>query len=171
MKRSAPRWIVFENESSNRWLKWIGFLSIGSFFSFFLVLLFPRLRERTLAVEWMECLDSWPLCGGEIIDSIEDWVAQSQIIHRWFVGAMLFVFISASYLVKNEDRVLRNWVWSSTALFSANTLIGATYVLSWDVEEGFFEYLSLVHLMLASITFLTIATAWLGCVTARREGY
>ena len=115
--------------------------------------------------------DSWPLCGGKIIDSIEDWVAQSQMIHRWFVGTMLFVFISASYLVKNEDRVLRNWVWSSTALFSANTLIGATYVLSWDMEEGFFEYLSLVHLMLASITFLTIATAWLGCVTARKEGY
>ena len=168
---SAPRWIVFENESSSRWLKWIGFLSIGSFFSIFSGTFVSTTPGANFGCGVDGMPDSWPLCGGKIVDSIEDWVAQSQMIHRWFVGTMLFVFISVSYLVKNEDRVLRNWVWSSTALFSANTLIGATYVLSWDMEEGFFEYLSLVHLMLASITFLTIATAWLGCVTARKEGY
>ncbi len=113
--------------------------------------------------------DSWPLCNGKIIDSVEDVVAQSQIIHRWFVGLMLIALIFASYSISNEqsgNNVLRNWIWGSTFFFFVNTSIGAIYVLSWDLEEGFFEFLSLVHLMMASLTFVTMAISWIGCSIA-----
>ena len=113
--------------------------------------------------------DSWPLCGGKIVDSVDDVVAQSQIIHRWFVGLMLIALIASSYSISKEhlgNNVLRNWILASTFLFFANTSIGAIYVLSWDLEEGFFEFLSLVHLMMASLTFVTMAISWIGCSIA-----
>ena len=81
---------------------------------------------------------------------------------------------SASYLIWKEagedsDSILRNWIWGSTGLFVTNASIGAIYVISWNMEEGFFELLSLVHLMLASLTFLAMATTWIGCVIATEE--
>ena len=108
------------------------------------------------------------------MDSVEDIVLQSQIIHRWLVGVMLVAMGSASYLIWKEsdgssDRILRNWIWGSTLLSFSNASIGAIYVISWDMEEGFFELLSLVHLMLASLTFLAMATAWIGCAIATEE--
>jgi len=48
-------------------------------------------------------------------------------------------------------------------------LIGALYVLSWDMSDGFEEWLSLVHLLLASLSFLTLSTAYVGSTTAREE--
>ena len=50
-----------------------------------------------------------------------------------------------------------------------NIGIGASYILSWDMTDGYLEYLSLVHLMLASLTFLVLATAWLGSTIALNE--
>ena len=88
---------------------------------------------------------------------------------------MLIAMISSSYLIWNESKadsdqvILRNWIWFSTGLFVTNASIGAIYVISWDMEEGFFELLSLVHLMLASLTFLAMATAWIGCVISKDE--
>ena len=70
---------------------------------------------------------------------------------------------------EGSAHILRNWIFASTGLFVANASIGAIYVISWDMEEGFFELLSLVHLMLASLTFLEMATAWIGCVIATEE--
>jgi len=56
---------------------------------------------------------------------------------------------------------LRNWVWASTATYFANGLLGASYVISWD-SGSFSEYLSLAHLMVATVSFTVLATAWLG---------
>ena len=108
------------------------------------------------------------------MDSVEDIVLQSQMIHRWLVGVMLIAMSSASYLIWKESEedaghTLRNWIWASTGLFVTNASIGAIYVISWDMEEGFFELLSLVHLMLASLTFLAMATAWIGCAITAEE--
>ena len=55
---------------------------------------------------------------------------------------------------------LRNWVWASTATYFANGLLGASYVISWD-SGSFSEYLSLAHLMVATVSFTVLATAWL----------
>ena len=93
------------------------------------------------------------------------------MIHRFLVGAVGVALLVASWFAWNElnaKSTLCRWIWGSTALYVVNMLIGAAYILSWDVGEGFEEWLSLVHLLLASLSFLILSTAYVGSVTARR---
>ena len=164
-----PEWLRFDYSISMKWKVRVGLLSIGAFVSIFSGTFVSTTPGANFGCGVDGLPDSWPLCNGKIIDSVEDIVAQSQIIHRWFVGLMLIALIFASYSISNEqsgNNVLRNWIWGSTFLFFVNTSIGAIYVLSWDLEEGFFEFLSLVHLMMASLTFVTMAISWIGCSIA-----
>ena len=164
-----PEWLRFDYSISKKWKVRVGLLSLGAFVSIFSGTFVSTTPGANFGCGVDGLPDSWPLCNGKIIDSVEDVVAQSQIIHRWFVGLMLIALIFASYSISNEqsgNNVLRNWIWGSTFLFFVNTSIGAIYVLSWDLEEGFFEFLSLVHLMMASLTFVTMAISWIGCSIA-----
>ena len=165
----VPEWLTFDYSISMKWKVRVGLLSLGAFVSIFSGTFVSTTPGANFGCGVDGLPDSWPLCNGKIVDSIEDIVAQSQIIHRWFVGLMLIALIFASYSISNEqtgNNVLRNWIWGSTFLFFVNTSIGAIYVLSWDLEEGFFEFLSLVHLMMASLTFVTMAISWIGCSIA-----
>ena len=169
MEDGLPGWLRFDYSISKKWKVRVGLLSLGAFFSIFSGTFVSTTPGANFGCGVNGLPDSWPLCDGKIVDSVEDVVAQSQIIHRWFVGLMLIALISASYSISNEqsgNNVLRNWIWGSTFLFFVNTSIGAIYVLSWDLEEGFFEFLSLVHLMMASLTFVTMAISWIGCSIA-----
>ena len=164
-----PEWLRFDYSISKKWKVRVGLLSLGAFVSIFSGTFVSTTPGANFGCGVDGLPDSWPLCNGKIVDSIEDIVAQSQIIHRWFVGLMLIALIFASYSISNEqtgNNVLRNWILGSTFLFFVNTSIGAIYVLSWDLEEGFFEFLSLVHLMMASLTFVTMAISWIGCSIA-----
>ena len=164
-----PEWLRFDYSISKKWKVRVGLLSLGAFVSIFSGTFVSTTPGANFGCGVDGLPDSWPLCNGKIVDSIEDIVAQSQIIHRWFVGLMLIALIFASYSISSENsgnNVLRNWIWGSTFLFFVNTSIGAIYVLSWDLEEGFFEFLSLVHLMMASLTFVTMAISWIGCSIA-----
>ena len=164
-----PEWLRFDYSISKKWKVRVGLLSLGAFVSIFSGTFVSTTPGANFGCGVDGLPDSWPLCNGKIIDSVEDVVAQSQIIHRWFVGLMLIALIFASYSISNEqtgNNVLRNWILGSTFLFFVNTSIGAIYVLSWDLEEGFFEFLSLVHLMMASLTFVTMAISWIGCSIA-----
>lgn len=164
-----PKWLRFDYSISKKWKVRVGLLSLGAFVSIFSGTFVSTTPGANFGCGVDGLPDSWPLCNGKIVDSVEDVVAQSQIIHRWFVGLMLIALIFASYSISNEQTendVLRNWIWGSTFLFFVNTSIGAIYVLSWDLEEGFFEFLSLVHLMMASLTFVTMAISWIGCSIA-----
>ena len=164
-----PKWLRFDYSISKKWKVRVGLLSLGAFVSIFSGTFVSTTPGANFGCGVDGLPDSWPLCNGKIVDSIEDIVTQSQIIHRWFVGLMLIALIFASYSISNEqtgNNVLRNWIWGSTFLFFVNTSIGAIYVLSWDLEEGFFEFLSLVHLMMASLTFVTMAISWIGCSIA-----
>ena len=164
-----PEWLRFDYSVSKKWKVRVGLLSLGAFVSIFSGTFVSTTPGANFGCGVDGLPGSWPLCNGKIVDSIEDVVAQSQIIHRWFVGLMLIALIFASYSISNEqsgNNVLRNWIWGSTFLFFVNTSIGAIYVLSWDLEEGFFEFLSLVHLMMASLTFVTMAISWIGCSIA-----
>ena len=164
-----PEWLRFDYSISKKWKFRVGLLSLGAFVSIFSGTFVSTTPGANFGCGVDGLPDSWPLCNGKIVDSIEDIVAQSQIIHRWFVGLMLIALIFASYSISNEqtgNNVLRNWILGSTFLFFVNTSIGAIYVLSWDLEEGFFEFLSLVHLMMASLTFVTMAISWIGCSIA-----
>ena len=169
MEDGVPEWLRFDYSISRKWKVRVGFLSLGAFVSIFSGTFVSTTPGANFGCGVDGLPDSWPLCNGKIVDSVEDVVAQSQIIHRWFVGLMLIALIFASYSISNEqteNNVLRNWIWGSTFLFFVNTSIGAIYVLSWDLEEGFFEFLSLVHLMMASLTFVTMAISWIGCSIA-----
>ena len=169
MEEGLPEWLRFDYSISKKWEVRVGLLSLGAFVSIFSGTFVSTTPGANFGCGVDGLPDSWPLCNGRIVDSIEDVVAQSQIIHRWFVGLMLIALIFASYSISNErsgNNVLRNWIWGSTFLFFVNTSIGAIYVLSWDLEEGFFEFLSLVHLMMASLTFVTMAISWIGCSIA-----
>lgn len=169
MEDGLPGWLRFDYSISKKWKVRVGLLSLGAFFSIFSGTFVSTTPGANFGCGVDGLPDSWPLCDGKIVDSVENVVAQSQIIHRWFVGLMLIALISASYSISNEqsgNNVLRNWIWASTFLFFANTSIGAIYVISWDLEEGFFEFLSLVHLMMASLTFVTMAISWIGCSIA-----
>ena len=169
MEDGVPEWLRFDYSISSKWKVRVGLLSLGAFVSIFSGTFVSTTPGANFGCGVDGLPDSWPLCNGKIVDSVEDVVAQSQIIHRWFVGLMLIALIFASYSISNEqsgNNVLRNWIWGSTFLFFVNTSIGAIYVLSWDLEEGFFEFLSLVHLMMASLTFVTMAISWIGCSIA-----
>ena len=169
MEDGLPGWLRFDYSISKKWKVRVGLLSLGAFLSIFSGTFVSTTPGANFGCGVDGLPDSWPLCNGKIVDSVEDVVAQSQIIHRWFVGLMLIALIFGSYSISNEqsgNNVLRNWIWGSTFLFFVNTSIGAVYVLSWDLEEGFFEFLSLVHLMMASLTFVTMAISWIGCSIA-----
>tara|TARA_B110000263_G_scaffold226234_1_gene217712 strand:- start:196 stop:480 length:285 start_codon:yes stop_codon:yes gene_type:complete len=73
--------------------------------------------------------------------------------------------LGASWLAWKEfgsDNVLYKWFWWSTALYLVNIGIGASYILSWDISDGYIEYLSLIHLLVASLSFIVLSTAWMG---------
>ena len=94
------------------------------------------------------------------------------MVHRWFVGFVWVSLMAASYVAHRESKgggsgLFFSYFWVATVLYSLNALIGASYILTYDMEEGFFELLSLVHLMMASATFLVLATALLGCFISK----
>ena len=137
----------FEHGAANKWRNGVTWLSIGAFISIFSGTFVSTTPGANLGCGVDGIPDSWPLCEGNLVDSVEDIVLQSQIIHRWLVGVMLVAMGSASYLIWKEsdgssDRILRNWIWGSTLLSFTNASIGAIYVISWDMEEG----LSLIHI-------------------------
>lgn len=171
---NMPSWMVLESSISRKWRDRVTWLSIGAFVSIFSGTFVSTTPGANFGCGVDGFPESWPLCEGKLVRSMDDLFTYSQIIHRWLVGVMLVALGSASYIIWKESEdssnyTLRNWIWVSTGFFAINSSIGAIYVLSWDMEEGFFEFLSLVHLMLASLTFLTMAIAWIGCVIGTEE--
>ena len=166
-----PEWINFESDASQVWGPKLLWLSV-----FALISLFSGAFVSTTGGANTGCgvdglYRSWPLCQGELVPEIHDWVFQSQVIHRFLVGAVGVALLVASWFAWkefNSESTLSRWIWGSTALYVVNMLIGAAYILSWDVGEGFEEWLSFVHLLLASLSFLILSTAYVGSVTARR---
>jgi heme A synthase len=52
--------------------------------------------------------------------------------------------------------------------FGFNIILGGVYILSAD-EENFPEWISLLHLLVGVLTFLSLAGAYLICVVSKRE--
>ncbi len=51
---------------------------------------------------------------------------------------------------------LMSW---GTGLYGLNVLLGGAYVLSWTANSGFIEWISVLHLLLASVVFLIFSSA------------
>lgn len=170
-----PNWIDFDPLVGLKWKKWIGLLSLST-----LITLFSGVYVSTTPGANYGCgvggmVESWPLCNGRFIQDIDDWELQSQIVHRWLVGIVGAMMALSSYKIWKECEhgqsgvVLRNWIWASSATYFGNALLGASYIISWD-DGSFSEYLSLAHLMVATISFTILATAWLGVTIISSSG-
>lgn len=162
-----PSWLDFDPVLASRWHNRIAWLGLGAF-----VALFAGVFVATTPGADTACgvgnHDAWPMCHGQFFPEIVDVVNQSQVIHRWIVAAVAGALMTAAWFVRKEHKehqhglILRNWVLSAAGLFMLNILLGALYVLSWAPEnESFQEGLSLIHLLLGSVTFLILATAWI----------
>jgi len=166
-EEELPDWISFDPLIGLKWRKWVGILSIST-----LITLFSGVYVSTTPGANYGCgvdgmLDSWPLCNGMLVQDIENWELQSQIVHRWLVSMVGAMLALSSYKIWKDCEhgqsgvALRNWIWASTATYFGNGLLGASYIISWD-SGSFSEYLSLAHLMVATVSFTILATAWLG---------
>jgi len=169
---ALPEWIDFESETALAWgprLLWLSLFALISLFSGAFVS--TTVGANTgCGVDGL--YDSWPLCQGELLPEIHDWVLQSQAIHRFLVTTVGIGLLAASLFARKElglDSTLYRWIKASTVLYIVNMLIGALYILSWDMSEGFEEWLSLVHLLLASLSFLILSTAYVGSITTKEE--
>ena len=163
---SLPEWADFESDSSKVLgvnLLWLSVFTLISLFSG----AFVSTTGANTGCGVDGLYNSWPLCQGELMPDL-----QSQMIHRLLVGAVGLTLLAASWFARKElgsNSILCRWVWISTVLYMANMLIGALYILSWDPSDKFEEWLSLVHLLLASLSFLVLSTAYVGSITAREE--
>ena len=170
-----PEWATFDPVLAARWRNRLAWISAATLFTLFSGAFVSTTAGANTSCGVNGLYDSWPLCQGEFLPSIHDWVMQSQVIHRWLVVAVEVALLAASYIIWKEEEggqcgsTLCKLIWGATGLYLVNIGIGASYILSWDMTDGYLEYLSLVHLMLASLTFLVLATAWLGSMIALNE--
>ena len=163
-----PDWANF-GPTSKKWRSWLFWLSTGILFTLFSGAFVSTTHGANTSCGVNGLFESWPLCHGELISSIHDWVLQSQIIHRWMVVGVAASLLGASWLAWKEfglDSVLCKWFWASTILYLVNISIGALYILSWNISDGYTEYLSLIHLLVASLSFIVLSTAWMGTMMA-----
>ena len=159
-----PSWADFERVGEV-WRRRLLWLSTGALLTLFSGAFVSTTGGANFGCGVNGLYDSWPLCQGELITSL-----QSQVIHRWLVVGVGVALLLASRVIWKEfgsDSVLCKWIWGSTALYLANIGIGASYILSWDLsDESFAEYLSLIHLLLASLSFIILTTTWMGATMA-----
>ena len=95
---------------------------------------------------------AWPLCNGSLFG---DLFQNIQYAHRFVV------IVVGAWLIWNvrkiESGILRKLLHSGIGIYVLNLLLGGAYILTWD--NGFLEILSLLHLLLASLSFLCIGFA------------
>jgi heme A synthase len=107
---------------------------------------------------------AWPLCQGAWIPNMAAHTTSLQFVHRI---AILFIFIWMIWhivqLKKQSDnhpeiKRFTRWLHASFGLFGLNALLGGAYILTWE-DGSFIEHLSLIHLLLASASLLTVVFA------------
>ena len=164
-KEDIPKWIEFDPILAKRWTNRIALLSFGTFLTLFLGVFVSTTPGANQGCGVSGFPESWPLCNNSIYEKVVDFEAQSQILHRLLVSIVGVILIFTCYIIWKENKegeygsLLCKWIWSSSILYLINVGLGGLYVLSAKIE-GFeiiyFELLSLVHLMLASLVFITI---------------
>ena len=165
---NQPSWFEFDPILASKWKNRIAWLGFGTFTTVFAGVFVATTPGADQICGVSGDVNSWPLCKGNYFPEIVDLENQSQVIHRWLVAIVGGILLLACWFVRKEQiqhqhgLVLRNWIWAASALYCLNIAIGALYILSWSPEnETFREMLSLIHLLIGSTSFLTLATAWL----------
>jgi len=165
----------FGEKDNSKWRFRLFWLTFGTLITLFSGTFVSTTPGANLSCGVNGLFDSWPLCNGHLTEKIEDVIDQSQIIHRWFVVLMQLALFWASYKIWEENSKndsgnnLRFWIWSGTGVYFTNIIMGAFYVLSWTLDNGHIEILSLFHLLFAATSFLLLATASLILTLEERE--
>ena len=163
-------WISFDSELSAKWKNKLFTISGLTLFTLFSGVLVSTSPGANYGCGINGFYDSWPLCQGELLSKVaaNEIVAKSQMIHRWLVGLVGISLIGIFLNMWNEfnkqnkgDLLLIKWIFAATITYILNILLGGLYVLSWTVD-GYLELLSLMHLLLASTSFILLATTCIG---------
>ncbi len=104
--------------------------------------------------------EAWPLCKGEVVPELSETPILVQMIHRVAVliaGIILFWGYRTSITNLGKQSPLTKTVTMSFHLWATNVLVGAAYLLT--ASDGFIEWLSLLHLILAVTTFVLMAVS------------
>ena len=108
----------------------------------------------------------WPLCSGKLIPSLSEFGVLLQLGHRssaLFIGGFL---VWARLKMKNETIIKAFNI--ALGFFGLNMALGGIYILS--ASDGDFPgWISLVHLLVGVLTFLSIATAYLLCIANKEK--
>ncbi len=109
---------------------------------------------------------NWPMCNGRMAQMITDIEAQSQMIHRWLVVAVLVHltvleyrlpgWLTAAGVGEAAAKSAKRMVQYGAGIYWVNVFVGMSYIISWTSEGDFSEWLSVVHLMLGSLAFLIL---------------
>ena len=110
--------------------------------------------------------EGWPLCSSKIIPPLSEFGVMLQMSHRilaLLVGGLLIwarTKIDEECMVKAFNLAL--------LFFGFNVVLGGIYILSAN-EGDFPEWISLLHLLVGVLTFLSLAGAYLICIVSKGE--
>lgn len=109
--------------------------------------------------------EGWPLCGSTFIPDISQFGILLQFGHRIsavVVGAVL-IWMRTKNKDVNSDSTITKLFDILLLFYFLNILIGGLYIIS-ATEGNFPEWVSLLHLLIGALTFLTSAFAYLTCI-------
>ena len=110
--------------------------------------------------------EGWPLCSSKIIPSLSEFGVMLQMSHR--ISALLVGGLLIWARTKIDDDIIVKAFNLALLFFGFNIALGGLYILSAD-EGNFPEWISLLHLLIGILTFLSLAGAYLICVVSKRE--
>ena len=166
-KEELPGWILFDPILAKKWKNRVALLSFGTFIALFVGVFVSTTPGANQGCGVLGFPNSWPLCNSSLLEHVTDFEAQSQIIHRFVVSIVGLILIFTSYIIWKESKdeeygaLICKWIWLSSILYILNIALGGLYVLSAKLdgfEITYFELLSFLHLMIASLTFIIITT-------------
>ena len=108
----------------------------------------------------------WPLCSGKIIPSLSEFGVLLQLGHR--ASALVIGGILVWTKMKMNDQVIVRAFNIAIGFFGINIILGGVYILSAGDGE-FLGWISLMHLLIGALTFLSVATAYLLHVVSKGE--
>ncbi len=101
---------------------------------------------------------AWPLCHGGLMPSAAGMAAHLHVIHRFAVVIVgVWLVWNLVQISRHERTGVRPLLHAGVGFYMVNIIVGGAYILT--ASDGFIEHLSLLHLLLASFSFLCMIFA------------
>ena len=113
--------------------------------------------------------NGWPLCHGKIIPPLTQFGTIIQFVHRIFAILIAGLLFWGRQWIRDNDgkSMLTVLIDFSLGFYILNLGIGGLYLISAGDGE-FPGWVSLLHLLIGTVTFLVIAWAYLICNTSQK---